>query len=1331
MRSRVSRWVQLALGVGPLVCAGCASDFDTSRTVPPRGTLGRELFTVVCDRVGAQALREDVTGASFRDVCHADSKGKFKDKVDPTKLPPLTSTTSVKGEPVSLAVQQANRPHNIARIEALARRRADFIAAIDSTIPDANLPRVCSDPKGTPGSGPGSGTGSGGTGDASKLMLQSELSATLGRLVDLYEDDTIPGVTRGLGALMEAIKANPDAQAALARLDGRRGYRPLSSASGLARPLLAYPKLVDLIQTMVAPLVADPAAPGSHQARAFQSLTSVLHEELRTAQADPAAGPLTIVTDPRLDGATVLSRPRTLIEGMRDVLTVENPAFAIGGSTFIVRRDPRGYAAVPTVAGVVPAPFVDRTGPAGVPDGLPDVDTLGRFVTAGADLPSPFFTPEAHDGARDGVGRALAPDGTPAYRYIDTRQTLMASLVRDFRPLFAPDPTREREAMMNVLAALPVLAGARDPQPTSTRSYEKDPKALERWKAGHTRPPPAGLGTTPVTIAYRAFHPDTSPIVDLVYAAGQIASRPEIDDLLLLIRKLTRDRPDVLASFVGLALEIKAKADKHPEASLPEASTFWDDLFARLVPVVREPGLAEDILRAVADKRTIGLEKGLATYMAMKDDISYDPDNLNGPLKNMTTGARPPNFVTPVDRNQPDSGPNRSQMQRFLSLLHDTNGLAICTKPDAVVHINGRVAGISGLLNFDYPKEPILTGAICAIAGKPVPTRLETCGLFAFENVMTLMLDVLLAGTKPDAQRARLVVNDPCLKSLLDNKLLTGIVGGPDNFLEDISGVTGFTMTPNLAGFARLLYFQTPYPGLPSDPNPANKKTNDFLRDTIDPIPSIVCPLDPFSPTVNGITYKIRKCNDVRDVLRARDPNALFPIDEKSMGFVEALGPLALAFDKHKLPLVFANLFDVLHLHYGSSKQTKVECNPSLPRTDGRWCAQSGLVSYEPLIVEILKSGGVFARIQSLLEAMASTKIARCTSRDRTTGLCAASSEVDGLRVVADALNVMFDAKRSPGLKTRSGETLALRNDGTRVDPVTPMGLLVDAFKEIDASFGRYAAQNPGGLDRQVRWKAARSQLVDAFLAVDGSGPSARFRNEGIAKSLHTIIDLVRAQIAAHCPTRDPACAWAREELAASTADALRGPTFAASIDLLDAMLQDDTSRVELERLITYLLDPDSANEAQAGALAAAVDSLQVLDDDVNLVPFFHVLSEALGAPVTDDSGKVLSRGLVDSALQAVSKIYPPGECSQSRDPNGAIRAVLANIVTPMGDRSRTPLDVIADVIADVNRAEPQKTTKLEGRDYASLAEETRAFLLDQSRGLEQMYAVIKQATAK
>src|SRR5690349_2916847 len=86
---RLSRFCLFSLRSSAiLLLAACANDFDTSRSIPVRGTVGEELFGVLCDRVGAQALHEDLTGESFKPICHKDAVGGvYADHVDQTKLP--------------------------------------------------------------------------------------------------------------------------------------------------------------------------------------------------------------------------------------------------------------------------------------------------------------------------------------------------------------------------------------------------------------------------------------------------------------------------------------------------------------------------------------------------------------------------------------------------------------------------------------------------------------------------------------------------------------------------------------------------------------------------------------------------------------------------------------------------------------------------------------------------------------------------------------------------------------------------------------------------------------------------------------------------------------------------------------------------------------------------------------------------------------------------------------------------------------------------------------------------------------------------------------------
>src|SRR5215471_5095093 len=92
-----------ALGGIVLSLAACANDFDATRSASPRGTLGEEMYGVLCDRVGAQGLHDDMTGASFSGICHRDADGKFVDKVDDSRLPPLVDgAPSVDGKSISL-----------------------------------------------------------------------------------------------------------------------------------------------------------------------------------------------------------------------------------------------------------------------------------------------------------------------------------------------------------------------------------------------------------------------------------------------------------------------------------------------------------------------------------------------------------------------------------------------------------------------------------------------------------------------------------------------------------------------------------------------------------------------------------------------------------------------------------------------------------------------------------------------------------------------------------------------------------------------------------------------------------------------------------------------------------------------------------------------------------------------------------------------------------------------------------------------------------------------------------------------------------------------------
>ena len=1299
--------IALAALVGTAACAGgCAPEFDTRRVTANRGSLGREMFTMVCDRVGAQALREDVAGASYHDVCHPSAQGEFKDQVDQVLLPALeAAAVDVDGQPVAIEQQQKNREHRVARIEAVARRRGDLIAAFDGAFAHENVAI-------TDLANPDEARSCDAPAARGEADLRAEVGDMLGRVGDLYNDDTIPHLTRALARTMDDLERAPAAQTALTRFDARRGYRPKDIALGVARPLASYPRLVELANALLRLLSSDldplgmtakPDAPrrkaGERTAAdripgkahgALVDLLGILEEELRTAKALPDLPPLIATKDARDPALTRLSRPRGNLELARTILLAQDPVFAIGEPRFVVARDSRGYARVALQDGKVPAPFVDMMG-----DGLPDLDASGRLmVTDGGAAPSPFAAFGGVGAApdlgtkRDARGRALL-GAAPAYDYVDVSSTYLASLTRDLVPLLEPDVTRQHETLMDLLGGFSVVAGKRQDGKDSLRTY------ADRQ------------------LAYRGIREDQSPLLDLVHAVGQILADPTTDDTLALLQKLAQDKPQVLARFASAGFRIQDLANQHPEARIPAGSTLWDEVLDVLAKIAsaKNPNLVDAIVRAFGDDRTLDLAKAGAAYMEFRDQLTYDRYDLNGTPYNQTT-SKVQTLVTPVDRTKPDTGNNRSVFQRFNQTLHDANGLSICTKPGAVAHIvwNG--------VALDFPS--LAAQAACFTLGASVPQSPQPmCGLFRIENIARDLIDAVLGKVKLD-------IRDDCLRKLVDSPL-TGIVGGADAFLEQVSGIKGFNTKPSVPGISRIVFFDLPQGGSAGDT--LNPKTRNFLRDIFDPAPSLVCPPAPFTDS-DGRILNLRACASFEDTIRGRDQDALFPLEQ--LNFLEAAKPLAKAFADNDANLLFVDLFDALHVHWGSDRQSVKECDKSAPRTDARWCSQDGAVTYEPLIAAALRTD-LFAALHDGVKELSSITIAHCDARDAR-GVCTKTTPYDGVKVLAEAVRAMADPARNQGLKQRNGDAAVVRNDGTKNVQVTPIYLLIDALEGFDRRFDE-ERQRPGAEDRQPAWRRARSQLVDQLLAVEGTGPATRFENKSVEKLLPILIGAVRSQLAASCPDPAQSCAWGRKDLPNKTRDVVTGPTFSATLDVLDAIRSDEPARTELERLLVFLFQSAQADASRA-TLGALVDVLQVFEDDASVTALLNATSQLAGPEVLDQDGRVVSRGLLLAAIELMSRVL--GEvrradgariCAKEIDPNRTLAVVLRRLVTVPEDGRPPPIEVLIDVAADVNRRRPQETSKLEATDYASIAHEVSDFCTNPSRGLEQVYTVIKQAT--
>jgi hypothetical protein len=1002
---------------------------------------------------------------------------------------------------------------------------------------------------------------------------------------------------------------------------------------------------------------------------------------------------------------------------MQELFYAQDAAFGGGTSRYITRRDGRGYAQVALVSGAVPPPFVDKD-----KDGLADVDALGRFITSdGNPPPPPFFLP-GDTSQRDPTGRALAKDKTFLYDYIDTSHTYAASLLADLKPLVNPDLSVKHETVMYAVAGAQIAFGTRDGSNLSSRSYSNENGA-------------------PVVVQYNAFRSENSPALDLVYALGQMMGDKTTDAVLQYTSTLFQSHLGDVARVAGGGMGARDLAHKHTEATIAPTSPFWDEMLDVLVKIAKEPGLLEDVMRAMGDKASAPLGSILANHFHLRDEISYDRSDINGPPYNVTLGNHS-EMQTPVDRTQADTGKNRSSMQRFLSIVHNTTGVTACNKDGAVLH--GR--GIPLADTLDLP----LFG-----------DGYKECEVFKIDNLAAFYLDAIVGKAnfyyRPSILRNGIVgVGAATIDTVQQSSGLKGFWDpGSATLQECTGGCTGSsTFHPMPKWLNRLVAFDLEHDS-PNSGDP-NYITNHFLSDLQGKyIGTSICPeriIDDPDPSAadaspDGKVHGLRDCAD-GDWLFQRDPDAMVTLED--FGFYDAFRPTVNAFVVHHQENLFLELAETLNRHWADDKGTASECKLS---SDGSAkyasCGKDGVVRYEELISAIM-STDLIPALTNLMQVLAATTIPRCDAADPSTHTCTSTTNVDGIQVMADATRALLDPDQAQaiGLRDRKGNVTAQRNDGTTNPQVTPIYLLTNALNAIDAAFAANEKANPNDKDRLVQWRTARSQLVDEFMTVSGIGSNAAFTNAAFPKILPRLIGVLRAQMLANCPTSFvppyDRCDWARDTLTKKMTETVHGPTFAATMDLVEAIRKNDDARTQIEALLTYLVNAASSNEALAAMLASSADMIQSLRDDANLVPIYHVMAQAMGASTTDASGNVV-KSVVDSSTALLARIdgraFDPGgieRCDIELDPNEVLSVALANLVTPMdnagptrqaGTPGKTPLEVILDVIGDVNRNDPTRTDKLDAPDYSNIAFNVSDFLQNKERGLEQFYEVVRQGT--
>lgn len=1297
-RTSILRGVLRGLGLTAVVVGASCSGFDTTRIAPPKATLGDDMFGVLCDRVGAGSITDDLTGASYHAVCHYSNTGEYADNVDQSYLPKVSTDAQIKA-----------RTLGIAKVEAMARRRSDLVRAFNAIFPDEEIDDVTTEQSGD------------------TVRMHDALLTFSQQLSQLYETNpfepngapSAPASTRAMGDIFAALMESENARKAMSSVWGRQNYRPQHVGLGITRPLFSYPRLRPLLVSLL-----DVLAPEGQIAPELIQILKVVSRDMATFKSTISALSPIIVDQAKAQP----SRPMETIEMVSRIMLDQHPAYnkdAAAPPTWIAKRDNRGWATpfgnIPGQSGTVFSPFADANS-----DGYADIDEFGQFVTSN-NVPVSALAPFSLPGTTgtDGWGR---PD-PQVYEYIDTSRTLIGAISQDLGKLvdstqYAPNGgddawKDERETLMYAVAGANILLGDRE-----DAVYDLETEEIK----------PAGT-TCSSCIPYKRFRGEDSPLPDLAHALGQILADPDSDVMVQGLLDLVENHEAKVARLLGAMLKIReislqhdmlAAQGKEKEAKIPYKTPVWDEIGSVLNRVTSRPGLTSKLIGSFADPAMVTPAGGaahvgeaFAKLMTYTDQMTYYPDDINAAARNLSTM----NFLdpsVPVDRAKPTVGDNRSCWERTLDVIHNANGVKACNKKGA------KVKAAIGNINLSWP----LIGSY------------DECELLSFENLAVFYLDSVLPANHP--KRAEFKIKSSTLEDLLN---FLGLFTSKDELFEQSSGITGLTLKPEPPALNRLVFFgakSDQFPTMPDlDPfisaNQKNEKTNDFVSSLIEPVGTSVCNLTPLGT---------RKCDFKEQTLRLRGANTLFILER--FGFYDYLRPLVVTFanatctpncqkdaqgnflgDGEEMLL---DLIEVMKRHWPGPDHG-AECTETGDASSNlEYCSGAGLNTYEPIIVDAFQTD----IIPALAEAATAV---RDISKVTITRGPKAGQVWSGADVLEAAAKVLFnvDYAKNAGMKDRRGNTTTTWSDGTPQDQVTGFTLFADAFRAMDLRFdnacgcdgkmGQELAECQANYDtcridaerRKGQWKRARSQIVDQFLGIEGTGTNAKFANGGIPRALSASLRAFREQVNAHCPDRENGvtCAWAKSEMGQKVSDGLGGPMVAATVDLLEKIRQDETARREVEKLLEYVLSSSSPDQALEGTLSSLADVLQVLLSDKEIAPILNAVSAA--AEPENASG---TKGTLPATLQLLKALT-----SDKYDKYHVMDHVLPNLVTPMnGGKGPTPLEIIMDTVAEVDRIDASTPTAPQlPEDYEAIFRTTRDFLTSETRGLEQIYTIVQK----
>ena len=424
------------------------------------------------------------------------------------------------------------------RLMLMDTKRNDIVTALDALIPESEGQKV-------------------------KDMIEA--------LLPLFDDDTLPKVTRKLAVLLRKMALNHNLLTIYTRDEAKVGYSP--DPVSIFQRMTEFGNLKELLTRLSKAILEhdgldDKGNPNSEPDE-FTRLQRALSREMVTYIPDP---------DPNRTAALMVN-----------LLLTEDDRVTRGEPLWAVRVDHRGVAKVnKDSSGEFHAPFVD-VNPA---DGLPDVDSFGRLIDASGQIID--IPPFGNSGLRDNQGLAIVSQitGEHVYDYVDLNRTLFAALVSDLRK-FA-----DKDIPFNLFRAAKSLLG--------------DRAAANRGG-----------------VDYNGF--SGKPALDFLHAIFHAINHNDLPKILEGVKKLIDNSPNATAGALWMLDYMSDLGDLHPEAKLVEGHSFLDGVLDIVKEIVNKPGMLQDLLVALShpDSATFGTTMAkMMTYKKSRVTIQ-DVDTNN------------------------------------------------------------------------------------------------------------------------------------------------------------------------------------------------------------------------------------------------------------------------------------------------------------------------------------------------------------------------------------------------------------------------------------------------------------------------------------------------------------------------------------------------------------------------------------------------------------------------------------------------------------------------------------------------------------------------------